>query len=794
MADSNVLGAQQWLNSTYGSHSDYIHVAEDGNFGNANSYALVSALQIELGISPATGSFGPATMAACDSNQIAMPSAGNRITILQYGLFCKGYNPGNGSGGAGTVTGIYDQNTINAVEAIQGDAGLQGSQISSVVSGMQMKAVLGVDWYVLSQVGSGGDSIIRSMQQYLNHMYIDYFLSDNNNNRGLIPADGVTQAINTTALIFGFQAEEGLPTSLANGNFGPTTQAHAPNIPYSGEPLSYNGNAYDSANITRFIILAQYMLYLNGFDPNSFGGAWDTATKTEIVNFQSFVKLPGQEAIGLNEWMSLLVSTGNPNRGTNEGVYACDCVTRLDVTSAAALHQAGFNYVGRYLTGTVSVNGQFVFKNLTRAEMKKIFLGGLSLFVIFEDQREYFMENPNESDIYNYFTYEQGIADAEKAFTVARALGVPRAQHIYFAVDYDFMGSELDNKVVPYFQGIATYIGNGNYVGSQYKIGIYAARNTCAYISGLGYSSSSFVAGMSTGWSGNAGFPLPSNWAFDQIQETTVAGIAVDRNVYSGQNPGFSAFENNSNEWDLTGSSGQARVRITPDAVPPHFSNVSPVEVYWTKALDGNNEFVLKNPMWGKRINNNDLVEQIEPFAIFSPRETNQAFDSQNPNEIFYALFRDSDGLINSGYISLTDNGTFYENYGDIGVMQIWRDPNDPGGATWTADDPYEQPSNPDYGSFILTQPLQYVDSNGNPPLNNVPLPIGTTIQIMFEAAMGASFSWMVEVHQIKQPGSSNWEYLFPSSPYYGFVDLDFEHGVLPSDRTLISGEEPPVK
>jgi hypothetical protein len=49
-----VLTAQQWLNSTYGSNPNYEYVEETGLPGTATSEALVSALQIELGISPVT--------------------------------------------------------------------------------------------------------------------------------------------------------------------------------------------------------------------------------------------------------------------------------------------------------------------------------------------------------------------------------------------------------------------------------------------------------------------------------------------------------------------------------------------------------------------------------------------------------------------------------------------------------------------------------------------------------------------------------------------------------------------
>lgn len=41
-------------------------------------------------------------------------------------------------------------------------------------------------------------------------------------------------------------------------------------------------------------------------------------------------------------------------------------------------------------------------------------------------------------------------------------------------------------------------------------------------VSNLGYAYSSFVGDMSTGFSGNLGFKMPSNWAFDQFVTTTI--------------------------------------------------------------------------------------------------------------------------------------------------------------------------------------------------------------------------------------------------------------------------------
>ena len=98
---AEVLEAQKWLNSTYGGRAGYQRVEETGLPGSATSAALVSALQIELGMSTVTGVFGEQTEAACDANRISIGDSGNQVKIIQYGLFSKGYNPGE-------VTAIYN--------------------------------------------------------------------------------------------------------------------------------------------------------------------------------------------------------------------------------------------------------------------------------------------------------------------------------------------------------------------------------------------------------------------------------------------------------------------------------------------------------------------------------------------------------------------------------------------------------------------------------------------------------------------------------------------------------------
>lgn len=141
-----VLEGQQWLNATYGDRSGYLHVEETGLPGTSMSQALVSAMQIELGVSPVTGTFGPLTTSLCDSYPLSKGDYGNRVKIIQYGLHSKGYNPGIADSSLGDMC-------LSAIKEIQQDAGLEDSQISDIVRGLQAGAIIGVDEY--KRVSSG---------------------------------------------------------------------------------------------------------------------------------------------------------------------------------------------------------------------------------------------------------------------------------------------------------------------------------------------------------------------------------------------------------------------------------------------------------------------------------------------------------------------------------------------------------------------------------------------------------------------------------------------------------------
>lgn len=480
--DQMVFQVQHWLNTTYGNNPNYTTIKEDGVTGGTTVAALITALQIEIGISAPDGVLGPATQAACPTLS-STSGTKNEICILQGALYCKGYNP-NG------IDGVYGNGVITAIKKFQSDAGLTTQD--GITTPMIFKAILNTDAYTLI---SGGDSNIKTIQQNLNRDY--------NSIIGLIPSNGVYSKSTNVALIKALQHEEGNTT---DGIWGTNTMNTCPTIP-------------GSKSTTKFVLLLQYSLYCNGYNPNGFDGLYGNGIKTAVINFQTFVGLTADGYAGPSTWASLLVSYGDPNRkGT-----ACDCSTAIIPEKAATLIANGYKVVGRYLTGNYAI---------TLDELEIIFNNNLGVIPIFE-VGGYKLD---------YFSSSQGTSDAESAVLAANYLNFPDNTTIYFAVDFDALDTDVTNKIIPYFSAINDRFQR---LDSPYKIGIYAPRNVCIRVASAGYSCSSFICDMSSGFSGNLGYKLPGDWAFDQISTKTfgsgTSSIEIDNNICSGKNNGITS-------------------------------------------------------------------------------------------------------------------------------------------------------------------------------------------------------------------------------------------------------------
>ncbi|GAB2724240.1 glycoside hydrolase domain-containing protein [Kitasatospora kifunensis] len=502
MADELVRQAQRFINTTYGTVPGISKVPEDGRTGWSTMYALTRCLQYELGITALSDSFGPTTLAALASkwpsiDRNSAPSA-NVVRIIQSGLYCKGYDGGN-------IDGIYSDRVAAAVGRLKADAGVASAYPGGAVVPKLFKALLNMDPYVV--VGGGSESV-RSIQQWMNAKYVgrrNYFI---------VPCDGNFSRDVQKALMFAVQYEIGMSDDVANGFFGPGTQSGIRNNPVS---LGSSGT---------WVQLFSAAMVFNKRPGVAFTSSFDATLAARTGDFQAFVKLPVTGRGDFQTWASLLVSTGDATRkGT-----AFDCVSQVTPARADALRAAGYTTVGRYLCNVANTS---LNKIIQPGELDVIFSKGLRVFPIYQTW----------GGSAKYFKEEQGQVDAFSAIEWARYHGFRDGTRIYFAVDFDALDYQITDNVIPHFHGVhRTIMENSNY-----NVGIYGPRNACTRVSEAGFASASFVSDMSTGFSGNLGFPMPENWAFDQIATVTVgsgsSAIEIDNNIASGLDPGQGAVD-----------------------------------------------------------------------------------------------------------------------------------------------------------------------------------------------------------------------------------------------------------
>lgn len=490
MADEAVLAVQNWLNKTYTGIPGFEPAPTDGHTGWATIYALREALQHELGISSIGEGFGTATRTALSGvvDQLKPGYKGNIAQLIQGAFWCKGINPGT------ELNQNFSAETEQAFKSLQQDAGLTADGIVTV---NLMAALFDMSAFVLV---SGGDANVRQLQQWLNAEYSTYL--------GIMPCDGIYQRDTNVGLIYALQRAVGISADIANGNFGDATNAALKNV-----QLSVGSTGL-------LVKIVKYGLYLNSMYSGDFSESFGSDVATSIIRFRKFMKYPN-ETSGIADYTvikGLVTSNGDTGRDS----IALDTATQLTAEDVKHFRDYGFSIVGRYLTGTVGTD--FKPKNLTPTEIKTILDGGMKFFPIYEDG----------GYVETYFTASQGRKDAQIAVAAALELGLPSGTVVYFAVDVDFQEGDIEGTVIPYITAVQNALE-----GSIYKTGIYGTRNVCLHAEehGIQYS---FVANMSYGWSGNLGFKMPSNWAFDQFVEYPIYGVSIDQDASSGKDQGVS--------------------------------------------------------------------------------------------------------------------------------------------------------------------------------------------------------------------------------------------------------------
>lgn len=501
MADEMVRVAQSFVNTTYnnGATLGTSKLKEDGLTGWATMYALTRALQYEMGISSLSDSFGPTTLSTIGTkygkfDETTIPSA-NFCRVLQSVLYCKGYD-------GSEIDGTYNARVQAAVVKLNQNMGLGVTYPGSSLWPKVVKGLFNMDSYVTV---SGGSDAIHSIQQWLNGRYIprkDFYV---------IPCDGYHSRDVAKSMLFAIQYELGMADGTANGVFGPGTQS---GLKSHTVPVVTNGTW--AQLFTAAMILNKRSVPFGDFTAE---------VKAGVESFQSFIKLPVTGTGDFQTWASLLVSYGDQTRkGT-----ACDGVTMVTPPRAQALKDAGYEYIGRYL---FNPSARLPEKQIQPGELVTIKDAGLRCFPIYQTW----------SGSADYFDYLQGTNDAFKAIEWAQYHGFKPGTIIHFAIDYDAMDDEVTQYIVPHFQGVMRTISEN----SSYGVGVYGPRNVCQRIADAGYSATSYVSDMSSAFSGNLGFPMPTNWAFDQIATITVGSgsgaIEIDNDIASGRDTGQGDF------------------------------------------------------------------------------------------------------------------------------------------------------------------------------------------------------------------------------------------------------------
>lgn len=504
----------------YGHRTEWVHLDENGNTGTLMIEGLIRAFQIQNNVPNVTGYLGPYTVNVMKSlpeikKMDPEDESDPNVCLIQCALFCKGYH-------AGGITGIYYNAGVAAVKEMQEDANIGAN---GIINWKVWMGLFSMYWFKLV---AGGNPTIRLIQRQIN---LDY-----SSNIGVQACDGVMSRNTSLSLVAALQVTLGMHTWIDDLNtypFGPGTAS------LFAEKIGTLKDGRNGGQYTKPNKLAQYGLYFNGINQTQFDGIFDSQMAVNVSKFQEEYGLTGMITgeksgeISSGTMCSLLTSRGDPNRLA----LACDTSWKLNDIQAKNLYDAGYRYIGRYLTGTVGVGSEERPKNLDKNEIENLINNGLSIFPIYQDGGYYL----------NYFRQTlQGSYDAVTAINTAKRLGFKNGTVIYFAVDFDCLEYQTESYILPYFQQIKNAFSQIQTNPKGYKIGIYAPRLVCTQVSEAGYAEYSFVSDMSTGFSGNLGYPIPSNWTFDQFNEfvfSSKPNFDLDKCGFSGRDSGCAVFE-----------------------------------------------------------------------------------------------------------------------------------------------------------------------------------------------------------------------------------------------------------
>jgi len=182
--------------------------------------------------------------------------------------------------------------------------------------------------------------------------------------------------------------------------------------------------------------------------------------------------------------------------------------TTVELTRhAAALKAQGYDFAMRYYSNNAA-------KNLSLGEARALSQAGLSIGVVWETSGTHAA----------FFTRAQGLADGAQAYRMAKeTIGQPFGSAIYFAVDYDPTGADIDGGISNYFTGVhaALYVANDG--APSYRVGVYGSGLCCGALVERGIAALSWLS-QSTGFAGSRQYAEQKRYDILQTLPARIVG------------------------------------------------------------------------------------------------------------------------------------------------------------------------------------------------------------------------------------------------------------------------------
>lgn len=191
-------------------------------------------------------------------------------------------------------------------------------------------------------------------------------------------------------------------------------------------------------------------------------------------------------------------------------------------------------------------------KRLDPPEAQALAASGLQIAVVFQ-------QGQNSASA---FSDAQGFKAGLAAFRHARdKIRQPTGSGIYFSVDFDASTSEVNQRVVPYFQGVRRAFSQESNGGPSYRVGVYGSGLVSTLLTARGLIELTWLA-MSRGFRGTKEALQAGAFHLSQVPpEKVLCGLDVDFNEPNPARPDFGAFTLAVSPDDLVVSTGAVDVQ-----------------------------------------------------------------------------------------------------------------------------------------------------------------------------------------------------------------------------------------